>query len=147
MKILIILLVLTGCATHQHNKLVDESHSLTPKSLEEKKAHVHEMLAKHSEFDSATKIKIEKILISSLNKSKELRERESQLIQQISTYTIVKKASYDEMVKLKSELKKLYNTKYKNFESAINRLKKIVGIKQFNSSLMEDIYMEHVLDR
>jgi hypothetical protein len=147
MKILIILLVLTGCATHKNNKLVDESHNLTPKTLEEKKAHVHEMLSKHSEFDNGTKAKIEKILISSLDKSKELRERESQLIQQISTYTIVKKASYDEMVKLKSELKKLYNTKYKNFESAINRLKKIVGIKQFNSSLMEDIYMEHVLDR
>jgi len=147
MKILILLLALTGCATKNNNKLVKESYDLTPKSLEQKKMDVHKMLGIHKEFDETTKLKIENILISSLEKSQKLRERESQLVQQISNYTIVKKASYDEMVKLKSELKKLYNTKYKNFESAINRLKKIVGIKQFNSSLMEDIYMEHVLDR
>ena len=147
MKILILLFVLTGCATKNSSKLVAESYDLIPKSLEQKKMDVHEMLGSHKEFNEATKLKIENILISSLEKSQTLRERESQLVQQISNYTIVKKASFDEMVKLKLELKKLYNTKYKNFESAINRLKKIVGIKQFNSSLMEDIYMEHVLDR
>jgi hypothetical protein len=146
MKFLFFLIVLSSCASH-NNKVVDESYDLNPKSLKAKKAHVHEMLGKHNEFDSATKDKIEKILISSLETSQKLRIRESQLVQQISNYTIVKKANYQELVKLKAELKNLYNTKYINFETAINNLKEIVGIKEFNDSIMQDIHMEHVLDR
>lgn len=148
MKLFFMLLIVTSCASHKNqNKLVRESYKLEPKTLEEKKVDVHRMLEKHSEFDSATKDKIENILIKSLEVTQKLRIRESQLVQQISNYTIVKQASYGQMVKLKSELKKIYNTKYLNFETAINNLKEIVGIKEFNDSIMQDIHMEHLLDR
>ena len=63
MRVLIFLMVLTSCASNNNNKLVDESYDLNPKSLKAKKAHVHEMLGKHNELDSATKDKIEKIII------------------------------------------------------------------------------------
>jgi Zn-dependent metalloprotease len=148
MKLFFMLLIVTSCASHKNqNKLVRESYKLEPKTLEEKKVDVHRMLEKHSEFDSATKDKIENILIKSLEVTQKLRIRESQLVQQISNYTIVKKANYQELVKLKAELKNLYNTKYINFETAINNLKDIVGIKEFNDSIMQDIHMEHLLDR
>lgn len=135
---ILFLLLLTSCASSSKNEVVMSSKELKPKTLEQKKIDIKKMIAENKNYDAKKKERLEEILITAINKSHELRVRESQLIQQITNYTIVEKGKYDDLVSLKKELKQLYKQKYKNFEQATNDLKKCVGISLNNQELLDD---------
>lgn len=137
-----LLIAITGCATKAEKKIIEESKRNTPITLEQKKQLLKNLISKHDEFDKATKKKLEKSLISTLDRAQKLRDRESQLIQEILDQTLVKKTNYDLVLRLKKELKEVYSKKYANFNRAIIELKKVVGIRPDNQSLSSDLGFE-----
>jgi hypothetical protein len=141
------LLVTISCATKLDRTHIEDSRQNPIKTYEEKKMLIKQMISSHNEFDQATKDKLEKSLLRTIDRAKALKERESQLIQEVLKQSLVKKASYDNMVVLKKELKKLYNRKYSNLERAIIELKQVIGIKPINESLSRDIRMEYLFFR
>ena len=147
LMLLFLSFLLAGCANLSDREPVEMSKLLKAKSFEEKKELLKNMVDLHEEFDISTKNKIKSLLLRSLDQAKDLKKRESQLIQEILRQTIVKKASYDQMIILKKELKHLYQLKYRNFEKAITKLKEIVGIKPRNESLFEELRVENLFGR
>jgi len=134
-----LLIILSSCATNQEKAVIENANTNPVKSYEQKKELIKEIISTHNEFNLATKEKLEKSLLASLDRAQNLKDKESQLIQEVLKQSIVKKASYENLVVLKKELKNLYKEKYKNFETAINDLKQIVGIKPENQGFYDDL--------
>ncbi len=147
MKVLLLcLFVLVGCATKLDKKPVVESKDIEPISFKQKKVRLRALLDSHPEFNKETKVKIENLLIGAIEEGQKLKMRESQLIQQVARYTLVEQGSYSQIKKLKSALKKVYETKYNNISKTIDKLKKIVGIAPVNKSLINDFQKDHILE-
>lgn len=138
-SLLFLIVFISSCASKTNQQPVKDSLAIKATTLQEKKVIVLQTLAKHPEFTQLKKEEIKKILITSLEKTEKLRERESQLLQQIIQYTIVKKGSYGQIVALKSELRTVYDSKFNNFDKAITKLKNIVGITAQNKEFVREI--------
>lgn len=147
MKVFLLMLLFVGCASDKNHQIIKESQNLPVKSIEQKKADIKEMVSEHSELDRNKREKVEKILISSVDRTDKLRKRESQLIQQITNYTIVQKGTHKQLSVLKSELNDLYKEKYKNYEVAIGQLKDVLGLKPENQQLIQDRRMDIFFER
>ena len=137
--LLIVVSFIGACASNHDLKPVTDSLQIQARTFAEKKVIIRKTLANHPEFSQDKKEEIKNILISSLERTEKLRERESQLLQQIFRYTIEKQGSFKQIVALKSELRTVYDRKFENFNKAITRLKKVVGIKAKNKELVSDI--------
>jgi hypothetical protein len=135
----LIFIILFSCAHQANNEVVTNAYNLPVHTFAEKKASLIAMIDNHSEFDQATKTKIETLLINSLETAERLRQKESQLISQIGRKTLVEKGQYDDLLALKKEMKSIYEKKYKNIDLTVSQLKKIIGIKPANDSLLQDI--------
>ena len=149
MKLIVMLsiLILTACSSTKKTDVVAEAKKLPAKTIDEKRKTITQMLDEHSEIKKELKGQLERTLLAALDRTEELRVKESQLIQQISIYTIVKKGSYAQLASLKEELKKVYQNKYENFDNTISRLKTLLGVIPANERLLEDARMDMVFDR
>lgn len=136
--ILISLFILTSCAQTKPT-VVKQAYDIEPKSIEQKREKIKDVLASHKEFKSDQRAKIEKVLMAALDKSEKLRVKESQLIQQILNKTIVEKGSYNELLTLKKEMDKLYEEKYSNVDKTVNQLKSLIGIDPKNDTITEEL--------
>ena len=121
MKALLIgLFVLISCAQTE-KAVVKQAKNLEPKTIAEKRVKIKTVLNNHLEFN------------------KSLRDKESQLIQQILNKTIVDKGSYNELLALKSEINKVYEQKYSNVDKTVSELKELIGISPKNNAITEEI--------
>lgn len=139
MKLLIMtLLILTSCAQTKP-KVVRQADEFTPQTIEQKREKIKEVLANHNEFKAEEREKIEKVLMKALDKSEALRERESQLLQQVFNKTLCDKGTYNEIGALRVEMNKVYAMKSENIESTLKKLKDLVGIDPKNTVLSSEI--------
>jgi hypothetical protein len=144
--ILACLFILTGCATKADKRPVVESKKIKPLTYEQKDQRISKVLTKHPEFTKEVRAKVKTLLSNAFDKAEKLRIRESQLVQQLGRYTLVKQGTSTQIKKLKMELKKVYNKKYDNVSMTIDKLKKIVGIKSVNENLMKSFQADHILE-
>lgn len=140
LSLLLLNLVLFSCASYQEKEVVQEAYKLEVRTYEEKRELLKEILSHHSEFDQAKKAEIEKTVDKSFLEGEALRKKESQLLAKIIRLSIIEEGPAKELTILKKALKEVYIKKYKNFDSMIMNLKKVIGIYPKNQKLLDEFY-------
>ena len=141
MKLFLLLsFVLVSCASYQDKEVVKEAYQLEVRTYEEKRELLEDILSHHSEFDEAKKAEIEKLVDKSFIEGESLRKKESQLLAKILRLSIIEEGPAKELAILKKALKEVYVAKYKNFDSMVMDLKKVIGIYPKNQKLLDEFY-------
>lgn len=135
---LVSLLVLSSCA-HRGNAISEKMDDYDYKNHSMLKEKVEKILDNHTEFDAKTIQKLKKITNEALDANQKIKIRESKLAQVLLGLTLKEKASFRDVTKVKTAMKNLYMEKYKVFETAADKMRKIIGIKSQNQPFINEI--------
>lgn len=138
MILILSMLFLFSCAHTENKKMNNSLVKYDAKNHVQIQYDVQKLLDNHPELDSKTKEKVKRIIMTSLDENKKLKARESQLAQHFIHMTLVEKANYREVVKLRRQMIDNYKKKIKVFEKAAVDLKHAVGIEKPNSEFLTE---------
>lgn len=138
-----LLLIFVSCA-HQsqvhREKLSERIEQQEVRSIQQIKEDMQGVLAEHSELDPQTKSDISKTLDAGLDRLKELKDRESQVMQALLSKMLMAPTQNDpELAVFDAEIKKLYRSKAKNVTELIKGMRAATLKNRPTDSFYQDV--------